>query len=47
MVLTMVLIQIQKTGYLNVHDVKNDSINEQEHAILETCVNSIFYLLKK
>ena len=32
---------------LNVHDVKNESINEQEHAILEKCVNSILYFLKK
>ena len=32
---------------LNVHDVKNQSINEQEHVILERCVNSILYLLKK
>ena len=46
MVLTLVLIQIQETGYF-VHDVKNESSNEQEHAILEICVNSILYLLKK
>ena len=26
---------------LNVHDVKNKSINEQENAIFEICVNSI------
>ena len=32
---------------LNVHDVKNQSINEQERAVLERCVNSIFYLHKK
>ena len=32
---------------LNVHDVKNQSINEQKHVILERCVNSILYLLKK
>ena len=32
---------------LNVHDVKNQSINEQVHAILERCVNSILYMLKK
>ena len=32
---------------LNVHDVKNQSINEQENAIFEICVNSILYLLKK
>ena len=32
---------------LNVHDVKNQSINKQEHAVFERCVNSIFYLHKK
>ena len=32
---------------LNVHDVKNQSINEQEIAIFERCVNSILYILKK
>ena len=32
---------------LNVHDVKNQSINEQERAVLERCVNSILYLHKK
>ena len=31
---------------LNVHDVKNQSINEQQHAILERCVNSISIFLK-
>ena len=30
-----------------VHDVKNQSINEQEHAVLGRCVNSIFYFNKK
>ena len=30
----------------HVHDVKNQSINEQEHVILERCVNSILYLFK-
>ena len=32
---------------LNVHDVKNQSINEQENSIFEIGVNSILYLLKK
>ena len=32
---------------LNVHDVKNQSINKQERAILERCVNSILYLDNK
>ena len=32
---------------LNVHDMKNQSINEQEHVILERCVNNILYFLKK
>ena len=43
----MVLIQIQETGNFNVHGVKNQSINEQENAISERCVNSILNLLKK
>ena len=43
----MVLIQNQETGNLNVHGVKNQSINEQENAIFERCVNSILYFLKK
>ena len=33
MLLTLVSIQIQETGFLNVHDVKNKSINEQGHAV--------------
>ena len=33
--------------FMNVHDVKNQSINEQVHAVLERCVNNIFYLHKK
>ena len=33
--------------FFNVHDVKNEFINEQGHAILETCINSILYLLNK
>ena len=32
---------------LNVHDVKNQSINEQERAFSEICVYSILYLHKK
>ena len=49
MALTLVFIQIQGTGFviLNVHDVKNQSSNEQERAVLERCVSSIFYLHKK
>ena len=45
----MVLIQIKfkRLVILNVHDVKNKSINEQENAIFERSVNSILYLLKK
>ena len=39
-----------RIGYLtilNVHDVKDQYINEQERAVLERCVfNSIFYLHK-
>ena len=46
MVLTLVFIQIQETG-LSVHDVKNESINEQKCAVLVRCVNSILYLYKK
>ena len=32
---------------LSVHDVKNQSINEQKFAVLARCVNSILYLYKK
>ena len=32
---------------LNVHDVKNKSINEQERTVFERYVSSIFYLHKK
>ena len=32
---------------MNIHDVQNQSINEQERAVLERCVNSILYLHKK
>ena len=46
MVLTLVFIQIQETG-LSVHDVKNESINEQKSAVLARCVNSILYPYKK
>ena len=46
--LTLVFIQIHsETGYSEFHDVKNQAINEQERAILERCVNSIFHLHKK
>ena len=31
---------------LNVHNVKSQSINEQERAVLERYANSIFYLHK-
>ena len=30
----------------NVHDVKNQFINEQERAVLERCVNNILYFHK-
>ena len=40
--LTLVFIQIQETG-LSVHDVKNQSINEQKCAVLARSVNSILY----
>ena len=43
----MVVIQMVLIVILNVHGVKNQSINEQENAIFERCVNSILYLLKK
>ena len=39
--------KFKSLGILNVLDVKSQSINEQERAILEGCVNSILYLLKK
>ena len=32
---------------LSVHDVKNESINEQKCAALARCANSILYLYKK
>ena len=37
----------QRLVILNVHDVKSQSINEQQNAIFERCVNSIPYFLKK
>ena len=39
---TLVSIQIQETGCF-----ENQSINEQKRAVLERCVNSIFYLHRK
>ena len=45
MVLTLVFIQIQET-VLSVHDVKNQSINEQKCALSARFVNSILYLFK-
>ena len=47
MVLTMLLIQVPETGYFECSWCQNQSIHEQEHPILERCVNSIFYLFKK
>ena len=41
------LFKFKRLVILNVHDVKNQSINEQECAVLERCVNSILYLHKK
>ena len=41
------LFKFKRLVILNVHDVKVQSINEQEHAFLERCVNSILYLHKK
>ena len=48
MVLALVFIQIQETGYfeLNVHDVKNQSINKQKRAVLARFVRNILYLHK-
>ena len=37
-------LKIKRLVNLNVYDVKNQSINEQERAVLERCVNSVFYL---
>ena len=39
-------LKFKRLVILNVHDMKNQSINEQDHAVLERCVNSIFYLHK-
>ena len=48
MALALVFIQTQETGHfeMNVHDVKNLSINEQKQAVLARFVNSILYLHK-
>ena len=48
MVLALAFIQTQETGFfeMNVHDVKNQSINEQKRAVLAKFVNSILYLHK-
>ena len=40
-------LKFKRLAILIVHDVKNQSINEQKWAVLERWVNSILYLYKK
>ena len=41
--LTLVFIHFKRLVILNVHDVKNQSINEQERAVWVRLVNNILY----
>ena len=47
MLLTLVFIHFNRLVILNVHDVKNQSINEQKRAVWVRLVNNILYLHKK